>query len=75
MSSDVVGVGEDAGKTFLGVATSEDFPVVIAQRQVDEGWGVYEIYDADGRLASVFIPAGKSLHLTAAPRLHAIWSQ
>ena len=74
-SADVVGVGENAGKTFLGVATSEDFPVVIAQRQVDAGWGVYEIYDADGRLASVFIPAGKSLHITAAPRLHAIWSQ
>ena len=74
-SADVVGVGENAGKNFLGVATSEDFPVAIAQRQVDNGWGVYEIYDADGRLASVFIPAGKSLHLTAVPRLHAIWSQ
>ena len=70
-----MGVGENAGRTFLGVATSEDFPVAIAQRQVDNGWGVYEIYDADGRLASVFIPAGKSLHLTAAPRLHDIWSQ
>ena len=74
-SADVVGVGENAGRTFLGVATREDFPVAIAQRQVDNGWGVYEIYDADGRLASVFIPAGKSLHLTAVPRLHAIWSQ
>lgn len=74
-SADVVGVGENAGKNFLGVATREDFPVAIAQRQVDNGWGVYEIYDADGRLASVFIPAGKSLHLTAVPRLHAIWSQ
>jgi YVTN family beta-propeller protein len=74
-SADVVGVGENAGKTFLGVATREDFPVAIAQRQVDNGWGVYEIYDADGRLESVFILAGKSLHLTAAPRLHAIWSQ
>jgi DNA-binding beta-propeller fold protein YncE len=75
VSADVVGVGENAGKTFLGVATREDFPVAIAQRQVDNGWGVYEIYDADGRLESVFIPAGKSLHLTATPRLHAIWSQ
>ena len=74
-SADVVGVGENAGKTFLGVATREDFPVAIAQRQVDNGWGVYEIYDADGQLASVFIPARKSLHLTAVPRLHAIWSQ
>ena len=74
-SADVVGVGENAGKTFLGVATREDFPVAIAQRQVDNGWGAYETYDANGRLASVFIPAGKSLHLTAAPRLHAIWSQ
>ena len=38
-SVDVVGVGENAGKTFLGVATREDFPVAIAQRQVDNGWG------------------------------------
>ena len=74
-SVDVVGVGENAGKTFLGVATREDFPVAIAQRQVDNGWGAYEIHDADGRVESVFIPAGKSLHLTAVPRLHAIWSQ
>ena len=74
-SADVVGVGENAGKTFLGVATREDFPVAIAQRQVDNGWGAYETYDANGRLASVFIPAGKHLHLTATPRLHAIWSQ
>ena len=37
--------------------------------------GVFEIYDTDGGLESVFIPGGKSMHLTATPRLHAIWSQ
>ena len=62
-------------RAFLGVATREDFPVAIAQRQVDNAWGAYEIHDADGRLESVCIPAGKSLPLTAAPRLHGIWSQ
>ncbi len=53
---------------FPGVATRED-PVAIAQRQVDNGWGAYEIYDANGCLESVFIRLGKSLHLTAVPRL------
>ncbi len=37
-------------------------------------WGVYEIYGDDGSLKSVFIPAGYSMHITAAPRVFAIWS-
>ena len=73
-SSEVSGTGENAGKEFLGVATSEDFPVDIAQRQIDNRWGVYEIYGDDGSLKSVFIPAGYSMHITAAPRVFAIWS-
>ena len=73
-SSEVSGTGENAGKEFLGVATSEDFPVEIAQRQIDNRWGVYEIYGDDGSLKSVFIPAGYSMHITAAPRVFAIWS-
>ena len=73
-SSEVSGTGENAGKMFLGVATREDFPVDIAQRQIDNRWGVYEIYGDDGSLKSVFIPAGYSMHITAAPRVFAIWS-
>lgn len=73
-TSEVSGTGDNAGKRFLGVATSEDFPVDIAQRQIDNRWGVYEIYGDDGSLKSVFIPAGYSMHITAAPRVFAIWS-
>ncbi|MFY9207870.1 MAG: hypothetical protein WAO33_02030, partial [Candidatus Nanopelagicales bacterium] len=73
-TSEVSGTGENAGKEFLGVATSEDFPVEIAQRQIDNGWGAYEIYADDGSLLSVFIPAGYSVHVTASPRVFAIWS-
>jgi hypothetical protein len=72
--SEVSGTGDNAGNKFLGVATSEDFPVEIAQRQIDNGWGAYEIYSDDGSLLSVFIPAGYSVHVTAAPRVFAIWS-
>ena len=72
--SEVSGTGDNAGKKFLGVATSEDFPVDIAQRQIDNGWGAYEIYSDDGSLLSVFIPAGYSVHVTAALRVFAIWS-
>jgi len=73
-TSEVSGTGENAGKKFLGVATSEDFPVDIAQRQIDNGWGVYEIYGDDGSLLSAFIPADYSMRITAAPRVFAIWS-
>ena len=73
-TSEVSGTGENAGKEFLGVATSEDFPVEIAQTQIDNGWGAYEIYSDDGSLLSVFIPAGYSVHVTASPRVFAIWS-
>ena len=72
-SSNVVGAGDNLGKVFLGVATSEDFPVEIAQRQVDNGWGAYEIYSDDGRLPYVFIPAGGWAHVTAQPRLFPVW--
>ena len=72
-STNVVGAGDNLGKAFLGVATSENFPVEIAQRQVDNGWGAYEIYSDDGRLSSVFIPAGGWAHVTAQPRLFPVW--
>jgi len=72
-SSDITGVDENAGKTFLGAATTPDFPVDIAQRQVDNGWGAYEIFNEDGDLTSVFIPAGSWMHITNSTRLYAIW--
>lgn len=63
-----------AGETLVGWATSEGFPVDIAQRQVDNGWGAYEIFGASGALSAVFIPAGGSTMLSAPGRLYAIWS-
>ena len=73
-SSEIIGVDENAGKTFLGAATTPDFPVDIAQRQVDNGWGPYETFNEDGELASVFIPAGGWMAISNSTRLFAIWS-
>ena len=74
-SSEITGVDENAGKTFLGAATTPDFPVDIAQRQVDNGWGAYETFNEDGDLTSVFIPAGGWMAITNSTRLYAIWSE
>jgi len=60
--------------TLLGWATDPDFPVDIAQRQVDNGWGAYETYNDEGKLTSVFIPAGGAAQLTNSNTLYAIWS-
>jgi len=58
----------------LGWATQPNFPVTIAQRQVDNGWGAYETFDDDGNLTGVFIPAGGATLLSNDNVLHAIWS-
>lgn len=60
---------------LLGWATSPDFPVPIAKRQVDNGWGAYETFNADGQLTGVFIPAGGATFLSAAGKLYAIWNE
>ena len=73
-SSEIIGVDENAGKTFLGAATTPNFPVDIAQRQVDNGWGAYETFNDDGELTSVFIPAGGWMAISNSTRLYAIWS-
>lgn len=65
----------DADAELLGWATSTDFPLEIARRQVDNGWGAYEIFDVDGRLTGVFIPAGGATLVSASGTLHAIWSR
>lgn len=58
---------------LLGWATSPDFPLAIARRQVDNGWGAYEMHSADGQLTGVFIPAGGSTFVSASGNLHPIF--
>jgi hypothetical protein len=60
---------------LLGWATSPDFPVAIAKRQVDNGWGAYETFNDSGRLTGVFIPAGKAAFLSGPGKLYTIWSE
>ena len=74
-ASDACTVSRDkADAILLGWATSTNFPVEIARRQVDNDWGAYETFDEDGRLTGVFIPAGGATLVTAPGTLHAIWS-
>jgi len=60
--------------TFLGWATYEEFPIDIAQRQIDNGWGAYEVFRDDGSLQGVFIPAEGSACIAAPESLYPIWS-
>ncbi len=60
---------------LLGWATSPNFPVAIAKRQVDNGWGAYETFNINGQLTGVFIPAGGSTLVSATGTLHTIWSE
>ena len=62
------------GHDLLGWSTDKNFPVDIAQRQVDNNWGAYETHDDDGRITSVFIPVGHHANITSDTQLHAIWS-
>lgn len=62
-----------SGKRFLGWATSPDFPVAIAQRQVDNGWGAYETFNADGHLTGVFIPARHATQISGNSDFYAVW--
>jgi YVTN family beta-propeller protein len=75
-ASDACAASEDnADAVLLGWATSVSFPIDIAQRQVDNGWGAYETFDGEGRLTGVFIPAGGATLISASGTLHAIWSR
>lgn len=67
------GISTRSESVLLGWATAADFPVEIAQRQFDNGWGAYEIFNDDGSLASVFIPAGRSAFAVNSNSLFAIW--
>ena len=58
---------------LLGWATTPDFPREIAQRQVSNSWGAYEIFDSNGRISAVFIPAGGATRVTGSGTLYPIW--
>lgn len=58
---------------LLGWSTTQEFPIEIAKRQVDKGWGAYEIFDSIGQISAVFIPAGGSSQLTSSGTLYPIW--
>lgn len=64
-----------AGATLLGWSTISNFPVTIAQRQVDRGWGAYQVFDANGALSGVFIPAGGYALLSSSTPLLPVWSR
>lgn len=59
--------------TLLGWATTSNFPIEIAQRQKDNGWGAYELFDKDGILTTVYIPAGDMTAVTGDNVLYAVW--
>jgi len=61
--------------TLLGWSTTPDFPLDLAQRQVDNGWGTYEIFNDAGRITAVFIPAGQATFLSGTNTLYAIWNK
>ncbi len=60
---------------LLGWATSPDFPVTLAARQINNNWGTYETFGPAGDLTGVFIPAGRSALVTGGTTLYAIWSE
>jgi len=67
--------GSMPSATLLGWATTPNFPVDIAQRQVSNGWGAYEMFNDNGQLTAVFIPAGGATFLSGDGNLFAIWGE
>jgi hypothetical protein len=74
-ASDCTRPASKPGAILLGWATSPNFPVDIAKRQVDNGWGAYEIFNDEGQLTAVFIPAGGATLLSGPGKLYTIWSE
>jgi hypothetical protein len=68
-------VGDTArgASVLLGWATTPTFPIELAWRQVLNGWGAYEIFDANDQLSAVFIPAGGAALISSDGALYAIW--
>jgi len=63
----------DASPSLLGWSNTTDFPVEIATRQVENGWGAYEIDNGPDARTSVFIPAGGHVQVTGGARLFPIF--
>jgi hypothetical protein len=68
-----VGDAARGASILLGWATTPTFPMEFARRQVENGWGAYEIFDGNGQLSAVFIPAGGATLISADGSLYAIW--
>lgn len=60
---------------LLGWSTSQDFPVEIAQRQVENGWGVYEVTNAAGMVTAIFVPAGRATLVSGSNSIYPIWGE
>ena len=52
------GVSATSLPQLLGWATTADFPVAIARRQVANNWGAYEVINEDGQITAIYIRAG-----------------
>lgn len=73
-SSDCTAPSDAPNATLLGWATTPDFPIDIARRQVTNGWGAYEMFDSSGRMTAVFVPAGGPTFLSNSNKLYAVWN-
>lgn len=57
---------------LLGWSTNADFPVDVAQSQVDKKWGaIDEVFDG---VRMIFIPAGQATFVSGPNSLHPIWA-
>lgn len=63
---------ERTGERFLGWATSPDFPVMVADKQVAAGHGVIDDFFNGERM--IFIPVGGSALISGDNQLYAIWA-
>jgi len=68
-------IDENSSAVLLGWSTVRDFPVEIAQRQVDLDMGAHELTDDSGAITGVFIPSGKGALIISPNRLYAVWSE
>ena len=61
-----------AGATLLGWSTNANFPVALAQSQVDKHWGAID--DTFDGVRMIFIPAGMATFVSGSNTLYPIWS-
>jgi hypothetical protein len=66
-------VNKETGENLCGFATTKDFPVAIAKRQVANNWGAYEIRDSTNHITAVSIRTGGSIVISGPPRLYPVW--